>query len=137
MGSSSGQHSRFVHYSSESQSRIVGARGGGRESGTCPVSVHFFPFPCSFRHKGVILQERPKNTSVKKLPLLLKKSSCNMFFKFIFYKSGHFLLQKQSYGLFPPTETETDSPTDFCTMQVFPLVWRWRWMPFPMFTCSK
>ena len=44
-----------------------------------------------------------------------------------------------SNGLFPPTETDTDSQTDFCTMQVFPLVRSRRRIrtPFPMFTCPK
>ena len=40
-----------------------------------------------------------------------------------------------TYGLFPPIETETDSHTDYCTKQVFPLVQRW--IPIPILKYSK
>ena len=41
------------------------------------------------------------------------------------------------HGLFPPTETETETDfhMDYCTKQVFPLVWRR--IPIPLLKYSK
>ena len=77
MGSSSGQHSPFVHYIFIG----VSVANGGGEGGVKDVShlsPFFFSFPCSFRHKG------PKNTSVKNYHSCLKNPPVTCFLNLFF-----------------------------------------------------
>ena len=58
-----------------------------------------------------------------------------LYFTTDILKGAHKRYYDETNGLFPPTETETDSHKDYCTTQVFPLVWRQ--IPIPLLKYSK